>query len=98
MHVIILTGANEECAEIIANRLIPQVCIMSMSAFKKFSFEYIVIDVAHGIKNVDSIPFPDRVVVPLTQEAVDHRYPLQNSLKELFTLLNTRRFLWIMRI
>jgi len=73
------------------------ICLIEQSAFKKFSFEYIVIDVAHGIKNVDSIPFPDRVVVPLAQEAVDHRYPLQNSLKELFTV-EYPEILWIMRI
>lgn len=65
VNVVVLTGTREERAEIIANRLIPQdfgvcvtsyeICLIEKSAFKKFSFEYIVIDEAHRIKNVDSI-------------------------------------------
>ncbi|KAJ7767486.1 P-loop containing nucleoside triphosphate hydrolase protein [Mycena maculata] len=52
-NVVLLTGTREERAKIIANRLIPQ--DFEKSALKKFSFEYIVIDEAHRIKNVDSI-------------------------------------------
>ncbi|KAJ7760399.1 P-loop containing nucleoside triphosphate hydrolase protein [Mycena metata] len=88
----------EERAEIIANRLIPQdfevcitsyeICLIEKSALKKFSFEYIVIDEAHRIKNVDSIlsqivrAFISRGRLLITGT------PLQNSLKELFALLN----------
>src|SRR5258706_171850 len=63
--VAVLTGSKEERAELIANRLITQdfevcvtsyeICLIEKSALKKFSFEYIVIDEAHRIKNVDSI-------------------------------------------
>lgn len=97
-NVVVLTGSKEERAEIIANRLITQdfevcvtsyeICLIEKSAFKKFSFEYIVIDEAHRIKNVDSIlsqivrSFISRGRLLITGT------PLQNSLKELFALLN----------
>ncbi|KAJ7126515.1 P-loop containing nucleoside triphosphate hydrolase protein [Mycena crocata] len=96
--VVLLTGTKEERAEIIADRLIPQdfevcitsyeICLIEKSALKKFSFEYIVIDEAHRIKNVDSIlsqivrAFISRGRLLITGT------PLQNSLKELFALLN----------
>ncbi|KAH7909061.1 SNF2 family N-terminal domain-containing protein [Hygrophoropsis aurantiaca] len=98
VNVVVLTGSKEERAEIIANRLIPQdfdvcvtsyeICLIEKSALKKFSFEYIVIDEAHRIKNVDSIlaqivrAFLSRGRLLITGT------PLQNSLKELFALLN----------
>src|ERR1700691_995668 len=64
VNIVILTGTKEERADIIANHLIPQdfelcitsyeICLIEKSAFKKFSFEYII-DEAHRIKNVHSI-------------------------------------------
>lgn len=97
-NVIVLTGSKEERAEIIADRLITQdfevcitsyeICLIEKSAFKKFSFEYIVIDEAHRIKNVDSIlsqivrSFMSRGRLLITGT------PLQNNMKELFALLN----------
>ncbi|KAF9237041.1 SNF2 family N-terminal domain-containing protein [Melanogaster broomeanus] len=98
VNTVVLTGTKEERAELIANRLIPQdfdvcvtsyeVCLIEKSALKKFSFEYIVIDEAHRIKNVDSIlsqivrSFLSRGRLLITGT------PLQNNLKELFALLN----------
>ncbi|KAF5385038.1 hypothetical protein D9615_000870 [Tricholomella constricta] len=98
VSVVILTGTPPERAEIIANRLITQdfevcitsyeMCLIEKSTFKKFSFEYIVIDEAHRIKNVDSIlsqivrEFMSRGRLLITGT------PLQNNLKELFALLN----------
>ncbi|KAH9830446.1 SNF2 family DNA-dependent ATPase [Rhodofomes roseus] len=98
VNTVLLTGSKEERAEIIANRLIPQdfdvlitsyeVCLIEKSALKKFSFEYIVIDEAHRIKNVDSIlsqivrSFLSRGRLLITGT------PLQNNMKELFALLN----------
>ncbi|KAG6380533.1 SNF2 family DNA-dependent ATPase [Boletus reticuloceps] len=98
VNVVVLTGTKEERAELIANRLIPQdfdvcvtsyeICLIEKSALKKFSFEYIVIDEAHRIKNVDSIlaqivrAFMSRGRLLITGT------PLQNNLKELFALLN----------
>ncbi|KAG9311922.1 SNF2 family DNA-dependent ATPase [Chiua virens] len=97
-NVVVLTGSKEERAELIADRLIPQdfdvcvtsyeICLIEKSALKKFSFEYIVIDEAHRIKNVDSIlaqivrAFMSRGRLLITGT------PLQNNLKELFALLN----------
>jgi SWI/SNF-related matrix-associated actin-dependent regulator of chromatin subfamily A member 5 len=65
-----------------------EICLIEKSALKKFSFEYIVIDEAHRIKNVDSIlsqivrSFISRGRLLITGT------PLQNNLKELFALLN----------
>jgi SWI/SNF-related matrix-associated actin-dependent regulator of chromatin subfamily A member 5 len=94
----VLQGTKEERAQIIAERLLPQafevvvttyeLCLIEKSALKKLSFEYIVIDEAHRIKNADSIlaqivrAFASRGRLLITGT------PLQNSLKELFALLN----------
>ncbi|KAF8835498.1 hypothetical protein BDN67DRAFT_1072395 [Paxillus ammoniavirescens] len=98
VNVVVLTGTKEERAELIASRLMPQdfdvcvtsyeMCLIEKSALKKFSFEYIAIDEAHRIKNVDSIlaqivrAFMSRGRLLITGT------PLQNNLKELFALLN----------
>ncbi|KAH9884642.1 SNF2 family DNA-dependent ATPase [Cubamyces lactineus] len=98
VNTVLLTGSKEERAEIIASRLIPQdfdvlittyeICLIEQSALKKFSFEYIVIDEAHRIKNVDSIlskivrSFMSRGRLLITGT------PLQNNMKELFALLS----------
>ncbi|KAH9045404.1 P-loop containing nucleoside triphosphate hydrolase protein [Lactarius pseudohatsudake] len=92
-NIALLTGSKEERAEIIASRLLPQnfqvcitsyeICLIEKSVLKKFSFEYIVIDEAHRIKNVDSIlsqivrSFSSRGRLLITGT------PLQNNLKEL---------------
>ena len=93
-----MTGTKEERADIIANRLLPQdfeacitsyeICLIEKSALKKFSFEYIVIDEAHRIKNVDSIL--SQIVRSFTSRGrmLITGTPLQNNLKELFALLN----------
>ncbi|KAL6303969.1 SNF2 family DNA-dependent ATPase [Sparassis latifolia] len=98
VNTVVLTGTKDERAELIANRLIPQdfdvlitsyeICLIEKSALKKFSFEYIIIDEAHRIKNVDSIlsqivrSFISRGRLLITGT------PLQNNMKELFALLN----------
>jgi len=97
-NIVTLTGTKDERAEIIATRLIPQdfevcittyeMCLIEQSPLKKFSFEYIIIDEAHRIKNVDSMlsqivrSFSSRGRLLITGT------PLQNNLKELFSLLN----------
>lgn len=98
VNAVVLTGTKEDRAEIIANKIIPQdfsvlitsyeICLIEKSALKKLSFEYIVIDEAHRIKNVDSIlsqivrSFMSRGRLLITGT------PLQNNMKELFALLN----------
>jgi len=97
-NIVLLGGGKEERAEIIANRLLPQdfevcittyeLCLIEKSALKKFSFEYIAIDEAHRIKNVDSIL--SQIVRSFTSRGrlLITGTPLQNNLKELFALLN----------
>ncbi|VDB85302.1 unnamed protein product [Peniophora sp. CBMAI 1063] len=97
-NVLSLSGSKDERAELIANRLLPQdfdvcittyeLCLIEKGALKKLSFEYIVIDEAHRIKNVDSIL--SQIVRAFTSRGrlLITGTPLQNNLKELFALLN----------
>ncbi|KAJ2930321.1 hypothetical protein H1R20_g6789, partial [Candolleomyces eurysporus] len=97
-EIVTLTGSKEERANIISASLIPQnfevlitsyeICLIERSALKKLSFEYIVIDEAHRIKNVDSIL--SQIVRAFTSRGrlLITGTPLQNNLKELFALLN----------
>lgn len=65
-----------------------EICLREKNALKKLSFEYIVIDEAHRIKNMDSMlsqivrAFNSRGRLLITGT------PLQNNLQELFALLN----------
>ncbi|CAG7853641.1 SWI/SNF-related matrix-associated actin-dependent regulator of chromatin subfamily A member 5; AltName: Full=Sucrose nonfermenting protein 2 homolog; Short=mSnf2h [Serendipita indica DSM 11827] len=96
--VVVLTGSKDERAEIIRDRLLDskfevcitsyEICLIEKWAFKKFSFEYIVIDEAHRIKNVNSIL--SKIVREFTSRnrMLITGTPLQNNLQELFALLN----------
>ncbi|GHJ85429.1 hypothetical protein NliqN6_1831 [Naganishia liquefaciens] len=95
---IVLQGTKEERAELIDKRVLTQdfdimvtsyeMCLREKTTFKKFSWEYIVIDEAHRIKNVDSLlsqivrSFNSRGRLLITGT------PLQNNLQELWALLN----------
>ncbi|KAI5450775.1 chromatin remodeling complex Adenosinetriphosphatase [Naganishia albida] len=95
---LVLQGTREERAEMIEKRVLPQdfdimvtsyeMCLREKTTFKKFSWEYIVIDEAHRIKNVDSLlsqivrSFNSRGRLLITGT------PLQNNLQELWALLN----------
>jgi SWI/SNF-related matrix-associated actin-dependent regulator of chromatin subfamily A member 5 len=97
-NIVLLSGTKDERAVIISQRLLPQdfevcittyeMCLIEKSVLKKFSFEYIVIDEAHRIKNVDSIL--SQIVRAYTSRGrlLITGTPLQNNLKELFALLN----------
>ena len=97
VNAVVLTGSKEERADIIANRIIPQdfsvlitsyeICLIEKSALKKMSFEYIVIDEAHRIKNVDSIL--SQIVRAFTSRGrlLITGTPLQNNLQELVVCL-----------
>ncbi|KAH9077177.1 P-loop containing nucleoside triphosphate hydrolase protein [Lactarius deliciosus] len=86
-NIALLTGSKEERAEIIASRLLPQnfpsLHHKLRNMLDRENFEYIVIDEAHRIKNVDSIlsqivrSFISRGRLLITGT------PLQNNLKEL---------------
>lgn len=93
-----LQGTKEERAELIARRILTQdfdvlitsyeMCLREKSTLKRFSWEYIIIDEAHRIKNVDSLlsqiirTFVSRGRLLITGT------PLQNNLQELWALLN----------
>lgn len=65
-----------------------EMCLREKSTLRKFSWEYIIIDEAHRIKNVDSLlsqiirTFVSRGRLLITGT------PLQNNLQELWALLN----------
>lgn len=65
-----------------------EICLREKNSLKRLSFDYIVIDEAHRIKNMDSMlsqivrAFNSRGRLLITGT------PLQNNLQELFALLN----------
>ncbi|PWN50758.1 hypothetical protein IE53DRAFT_374447 [Violaceomyces palustris] len=97
-NVVTLQGTKEERNACIQDCLMPlkfdvlittyEMCLREKSALKKLSWEYIVIDEAHRIKNVDSMlsqivrAFNSRSRLLITGT------PLQNNLMELWSLLN----------
>lgn len=96
--IALLTGTKDERSEIIQSRLLTQdfevcitsfeICLIEKGPLKKLSFEYLVIDEAHRIKNADGVlanivrSFTSRGRLLITGT------PLQNNLQELFSLLN----------
>ena len=64
-----------------------EICLIEKLALKKFSFEYVIIDKAHCIKNVDSILAQIVYTFILCSCLLITGTPLQNNLKELFALL-----------
>lgn len=97
-RTIILQGTKEERADIIANTILPSnfdICITSYemvlrekTTFKKFTWEYIIIDEAHRIKNVDSLLSQIVRVFDSRGRLLITGTPLQNNLQELWALLN----------
>ncbi|OCF45020.1 transcription activator snf2l1 [Kwoniella heveanensis CBS 569] len=97
-NTLVLQGTKEERQELINKRILTQdfnvlitsyeMVLREKSTMKKFSWEYIIIDEAHRIKNVDSLlsqiirTFTSRGRLLITGT------PLQNNLQELWALLN----------
>ncbi|WFD06104.1 hypothetical protein MVES1_001445 [Malassezia vespertilionis] len=97
-RILELRGTKEERHGIIQKRLLPrdfdvlvttyEMCIREKSSLRKLSWEYIVIDEAHRIKNAESSlslivrSFTSRSRLLITGT------PLQNNLMELWSLLN----------
>lgn len=85
-------------AEIINNKLLPgdfdvcitsyEMCLREKATFKKFQWEYIVIDEAHRIKNADSLLSQIVRVFNSRGRLLITGTPLQNNLQELWALLN----------
>ncbi|KAN0064789.1 chromatin remodeling complex Adenosinetriphosphatase [Thecaphora frezii] len=97
-NVVTMQGSKEERNKVVQDHLLTQdfdvlittyeMCLREKAALKKLSWEYIVIDEAHRIKNVDSMlsqivrAFNSRSRLLITGT------PLQNNLMELWSLLN----------
>ncbi|ORY25274.1 putative chromatin remodelling complex ATPase chain [Naematelia encephala] len=97
-RTVVLQGTKEDRAVLITDKILTQdfdilitsyeMCLREKSTLKKFSWEYIIIDEAHRIKNVDSLlsqiirTFVSRGRLLITGT------PLQNNLHELWALLN----------
>ncbi|WWD08624.1 hypothetical protein V865_006737 [Kwoniella europaea PYCC6329] len=97
-NTLVLQGTKEDRADLINKRILTQdfnvlitsyeMCLREKSTLRKFSWEYIIIDEAHRIKNVDSLlsqiirTFTSRGRLLITGT------PLQNNLQELWALLN----------
>ncbi|TFK56316.1 transcription activator snf2l1 [Heliocybe sulcata] len=98
VSTVVLAGTKDERAEIITSRILPidfevlitsyEMCLIEKNALKKLSFEYIVIDEAHRIKNVESILSKIVRVFMSRGRLLITGTPLQNNMKELFALLN----------
>ena len=63
-------------------------CQIEKSSLKKISWEYIIIDEAHRIKNVDSILSQIVRLFDSRHRLLITGTPLQNNMKELWALLN----------
>ncbi|KAF2465624.1 uncharacterized protein BDR25DRAFT_270325 [Lindgomyces ingoldianus] len=98
VNVLVLQGAKDERAELIADRLVDEkfdVCITSYemilrekSHLKKFAWEYIIIDEAHRIKNEESSLAQIIRLFNSRNRLLITGTPLQNNLHELWALLN----------
>ncbi|KAF2260574.1 hypothetical protein CC78DRAFT_536329 [Lojkania enalia] len=98
INVLVLQGAKDERAQLIEDRLVDEkfdVCITSYemilrekSHLKKFSWEYIIIDEAHRIKNEESSLSQIIRLFNSRNRLLITGTPLQNNLHELWALLN----------
>lgn len=98
VRVVVLQGDKDERQNLIANRLLTcdfdvvvasyEIVIREKSTFKKFAWEYIVIDEAHRIKNEESLLSQIIRLFHSKNRLLITGTPLQNNLHELWALLN----------
>ena len=98
INILVFQGPKEERQDLIKERLLPQdfdVCITSYEMvlrekahFKKFAWEYIIIDEAHRIKNEESMLSQIVRLFNSRNRLLITGTPLQNNLHELWALLN----------
>ena len=97
-NTIMLNGTKEERHRIIHDSILTQefdicltsyeICQREKSSLKKISWEYIIIDEAHRIKNVNSILSQIVRLFNSTNRLLITGTPLQNNMHELWALLN----------
>ncbi|KAI3403645.2 hypothetical protein KGF56_003572 [Candida oxycetoniae] len=98
IDVCVLQGDKEERSGFIKNRIMTcnfdvivasyEIVIREKSTFKKFDWEYIVIDEAHRIKNEESLLSQIIRMFHSKNRLLITGTPLQNNLRELWALLN----------
>ena len=97
-RIITLQGSKEERQTVVQERLLTrefdvlvttyEMCLREKPSLRRLAWEYIVIDEAHRIKNVDSSL--SQIVRAFTSRSrlLITGTPLQNNLMELWSLLN----------
>src|SRR5271169_2365115 len=98
ISILIFQGPKEERQDLIKEKLLPldfDVCVTSYEMvlrekahFKKFAWEYIIIDEAHRIKNEESMLSQIVRLFNSRNRLLITGTPLQNNLHELWALLN----------
>ncbi|KAL8291369.1 hypothetical protein RQP46_002347 [Phenoliferia psychrophenolica] len=97
-NVVMLRGTKDERAVVVQEKILTQdfdvlitsyeLCLREKSSLKKLAWEYIVIDEAHRIKNVDSALSQIVRIFDSRARLLITGTPLQNNLHELWALLN----------
>ncbi|KAG2222491.1 hypothetical protein INT45_012805, partial [Circinella minor] len=97
-NAFIFHGDKEQRAVLIKDRLKPmdfevcitsyEICLLEKSQFKKISWQYIIIDEAHRIKNENSMLSQIVRILQSKNRLLITGTPLQNNLHELWALLN----------
>lgn len=98
VNVLVLQGTKEERQDLITNRLLKcdfdvvvasyEIVIREKASFRKFNWQYIVIDEAHRIKNEESLLSQIIRLFHSKNRLLITGTPLQNNLHELWALLN----------
>lgn len=98
VNVFVLQGDKDERHDLIQNRLLLcefdvviasyEIVIREKASFRKFAWEYIVIDEAHRIKNEESLLSQIIRLFHSKNRLLITGTPLQNNLHELWALLN----------
>jgi len=65
-----------------------EMCISEKHEFSRIQFEYLILDEAQRIKNIDSVLSKDLRCLKTRNRILLTGTPLQNNLKELWSLLN----------
>ncbi|GAA5829787.1 hypothetical protein JCM11251_007878 [Rhodosporidiobolus azoricus] len=97
-RTVVLKGTKEERQELLQQRILPgdfdillasyEICLREKAPLRKLSWEYIIIDEAHRIKNVDSMLSQIVRLFDSRGRLLITGTPLQNNLHELWALLN----------